>query len=317
MSALHGPRRSFLASPTSTITQLFCLLEKGLCASAFALVRPAFEAYVRGEWLAFSAIADMVNRVPEWGQATQSPSPAIRGSRRHLLVSRRRCSRNLSKNTGKLCVTTRARVAFTSGGGLRPTGIQPDYPHEADVGGREGLPRPSLPYLLWDLPSFTSNEDLARQTLEGFYLNSGMNPSNALERANLAGKAKALVSVTSHTLDGIELFLELPDRRKHEASRATFANGRTFCAWIEARCFRSGGVQRSNTFVFLPLSKRLDWQERQKEIMGGQKWCTMPLLWCALCGLAYGYAACSQRLPGVAGGPFHFPKRHHLHAFHS
>jgi hypothetical protein len=41
-----------------------------------------------------------------------------------------------------------------------------------------------------------------------------MNPSNALERANLAGKAKALVSVTSHTLDGIELFLELPDRRE-------------------------------------------------------------------------------------------------------
>jgi hypothetical protein len=41
---------------------IILLLEKGLCASAFALVRPAFEAYIRGAWLAFCANEDMVNR---------------------------------------------------------------------------------------------------------------------------------------------------------------------------------------------------------------------------------------------------------------
>ena len=41
---------------------IILLLEKGLCASAFALVRPAFEAYVRGEWLALCADEEGVSR---------------------------------------------------------------------------------------------------------------------------------------------------------------------------------------------------------------------------------------------------------------
>ena len=75
-------------------------------------------------------------------------------------------------------------------------------------------------------------------------------------------------------------------------------------------------ASKKQYLLFLPLSKRLDWQESQKEI-GRTKWCTMPLLLVRAVRVRLRLCCLLAKVIGVAGGPFHFPKRHHFHAFHS